>query len=1027
VRDWRVRTKLGAVLTIPAVAFLAIAGIQTNAAVKQSEALQQYTRQVHLSRQITALVHELQRERDRTAGVLGKVIAPADPADADPKRIAAALAPDQGSVDRAAKELDTAARPLLGDPSVRRLYARATACLQRLEQVRAAVRGGWLRQQAAFDSYTQSIDSLLALLPSDAKVGAGGEQVAQPVRAVNTLARVKEITDQFRGRLLILTVTGQLGEQDFQTLSDLKAQRQALLDGFRDGAPGDQLTAYDAMVHGQPVLNGERLAAQLVSEALAGKLTIDAQQWWQASTTELELIRLVETRMLAHAVTGADSRSAAQWRSTLSATAIIVVILLIALLTSWVIGRSMARSLKLLREQALDVAAHRLPEAIERLRTTPRGDPVIDVGEASIDTADEIGEVAQAFTAVHRSAVRLAVEQAMMRRAVNAMFVNLARRSQTLVERQLQLLDNLESAETDPDQLSNLFRLDHLATRMRRNDENLLVLAGADTSRRWSEPVALPAVVLAAMAEIEQYQRIRHDVVGDVHIVGHAVSDVVHLLAELLENATMFSPPGTNVSVSGWRATDTGGATLAIEDRGIGMSPIGVTGANLQLAEPTPIDVATSERMGLLVVANLAARHRIKVELAGTEQGVRAQVWLPAQLLAPPPVHRVANLFGPRQLAAGEAAGGRQPVAAIAGAGTAAETAAGVAIADAADVVAAGPVVRKPGMPTPSAGVPVVTVAGNGASVGRAVARTVGMYASAGSVTRSGLAASVAAGRSLAGLAPFAAQAAGPQPGTGPSGPHPGSGPQPGSQPSGPLPARSPAVSTSGGHPAAPANPAGGGGHAATTANPVATAGHAAPVGSGSQPAPSVPGLTSPDARPGYAPVGQASVPVGHASAPGGAPVGRIRASDGAPSDGRPALERRVPMDTPPTTDVRAARSLPRRATPTRAEDVLGAANPAPADESRWWSKTAPAEPSKPAAPAPRQPVSAGTSMAGLPIRVPMAQLPGDSAVPAQRAPEQPPKVAHEPDPSQVSSVLSSFYGGVRRATAEDESSQARR
>src|SRR5258706_435342 len=207
---------------------------------------------------------------------------------------------------------------------------------------------------------------------------------------------------------------------------------------------------------------------------------------------------------------------------------------------------------------------------------------------------DEVGEVAEAFTAVLRSAVRLATEQALMRHNVDAIFVNLARRSQTLVERQLQLLDELESSEEDPDQLTNLFRLDHLATRMRRNDNNLLVLAGGEPSRRWTEPVPLAAVILAAAAEIEYYTRVRHDITDNIHLVGHAVADVVHLVAELLENATIFSPPDTGVTVMGWAAED-GEAALVIQDEGIGMSPEGLARAGQLVAAPVCIAVAAAE------------------------------------------------------------------------------------------------------------------------------------------------------------------------------------------------------------------------------------------------------------------------------------------------------------------------------------------------------------------------------------------------------------------------------------------------
>jgi signal transduction histidine kinase len=666
----------------------------------------------------------------------------------------------------------------------------------------------------------------------------------------------------------------------------------------------------------------------------------------------------VEKQLLAAAVADADHRNAGQWRGTLTATAIIIVILIIALFTSWRIGRSMAHSLRLLREQALDVAARRLPEAIERLRASPNVDPALDMTGTAVDTADEVGEVAKAFTAVHRSAMRLALEQAMMRRAVNAMFVNLARRSQTLVERQLQLLDNLESAETDPDQLANLFRLDHLATRMRRNDENLLVLAGADSSRRWSEPVALSAVVLAAMAEIEQYPRIRHDVSEDVHVVGHAVADVVHLLAELLENATTFSPPDSPVTVTGWRAEDGAGATILIEDRGIGMSEGSLAEANQQLTRATSIDVATSERMGLLVVANLSDRHRIKVELAPADQGVRARVLLPAQLLAPPPLHRAAGLFGARSVPAGQAvaelAAGAQPAVAgadrpaiAAGVGpqpAPAQPAAGQpavrpAVQPASQqasqpAASAGPVLRVVGMPTPAAGVPVITVVGNAASLRRPVARVVG--GPSGVETR-----------------PVAAQV---------------------------------------GTPVAASVKWRADGDQNSTAVPAGAA--RSPIQPPVQPSVQLP--TRPPAQPVQPPV-QPRIPAGFAasagpSLPPGTPVNRSIGGDGAP----------------------------RRATPTRAEDVLSAVSTSMPEASRWWSRTAPASPSRPPAPAPREPVDAGTSDAGLPIRVPMAQLPGDGTVPTQRPVDQPAKIAHEPDPSQVSSMLSAFYSGVHRAAAEE-------
>ena len=1051
VRDWKVRTKLGAVLTIPAVAFLAVAGVQTDTAVREAGQLQQFSRQVQLSRQVSGLVHELQRERDHTAGVLAEVSVKPTLADNESVQIANALTADQASVNAAAEALRDAVRPMIADDAARRTYERANANVESLRSVRAGVANGWLRQQAAFDAYTHSIGDLLALLPTDARSGSGNEQLNRTVRSFGELARAKELNDQIRGRLYALCTTGALGDDESDALADIRAQRQSSLAQFRAGATAAQVTRFDEVVKGQAVRNAERLEQRAVDESRGARLTVDAQQWWQASTTQLELMRKVEQRLLDEAVSTAEERTVDQWRNTLSATAIIVLILVIALFTSWGIGRSMARSLRVLREEALDVAQRRLPESIEQLRASPDNDPVIDVGRASVTTSDEIGEVASAFTAVHRSAVRLAVEQAMMRRAVNAMFVNLARRSQTLVERQLQLLDTLESTETDPDQLASLFRLDHLATRMRRNDENLLVLAGADSSRRWSEPVALSTVVLAAMAEIEQYPRIRHDVAPDVYIVGHAVADIVHLLAELLENATAFSPPDSNVNVTGWRTPETGGAGITIEDRGLGMSPTGVEQANEQLATPTSIDVATSERMGLVVVANLAARHRIRVELQGANQGVRAQVWLPVQLLAPPPEHRTGP-FGSRTPAAvgagtgsGAATGARlvrQRVAMGAGAGLPAPAAIGAGVgAGVGAGIGAGngngvrrqpdriaPVVALPGTPTPAAGTPVITVVGNAASIRRPVSRavTTGIDAGAGQRARQ----VPLPGMPPAGPGPAVpsvpAPPVPPDPPSVPSGPAPSVpvGPAPSVPPSaswvpagpvaGPASARPPAGPHTGRSAGPPAAPVTGPPHAGPSAGP-----HAGPPAGPVAPPPA--GFTTPAESPAPFPrLGRPAAEPAPTSTPvSGLPVGStLDRVSGLPVGS--TLDRVSGLPVGSTLD--RVVGQPRRDKPTRAEDVLGTGTRTPEPEtSRWWSRTAPIEPSKPAIPAPRKPVSAGTSTAGLPMRVPMAQLPGESAIPPTGSEEQQAKIVHEPDPSAVSSLLSRFYSGVERGTAEEE------
>ena len=244
--------------------------------------------------------------------------------------------------------------------------------------------------------------------------------------------------------------------------------------------------------------------------------------------------------------------------------------------------------------------------------------------------------MARAFDQVHREAVRLAADEAMLRGNLNAMFVNLSRRSQSLIERQLSLIDNLEQTEQDADRLSSLFRLDHLATRMRRNSENLLVLAGHEgASRRWSQPVPLVDVLRAAISEIEQYERVVLNVQPGIQVIGQAVNDVVHLVAEIVENATTFSPEDTQVYVTGQPLTS-GGVLLDITDNGVGISEQEMSHANWRLDNPPVVDVAVSRRMGLFVVGRLAARHGVRVRLRHAQSGgLTALIWLPESVAAP--------------------------------------------------------------------------------------------------------------------------------------------------------------------------------------------------------------------------------------------------------------------------------------------------------------------------------------------------------------------------------------------------------
>jgi signal transduction histidine kinase len=312
----------------------------------------------------------------------------------------------------------------------------------------------------------------------------------------------------------------------------------------------------------------------------------------------------------------------------------LVAAVLAAGLAALVSSRSITRPLRALTGQTSDMASRHLPEAVADVLETPLGDNVSvpQVRPIQVRTSDEIGELAAALNTVQDSAVELAVGQAVLRRNVADSLVNLGRRNQNLLARQLDLITELEREEADPDALANLFQLDHLATRMRRNAESLLVLAETDPPRHRNEPVRMAAVIRAALGEVEDFRRVSVRAEPTTGLMGAAASDVAHLLAELLENALMFSPPDQFVEVRGDRHPT--GYTVRIIDVGVGMPLEELERANRRLAGAESFTIAPSKYLGHYVVGSLARRHGIAISLAPTPvQGVTATIEVPGHLL----------------------------------------------------------------------------------------------------------------------------------------------------------------------------------------------------------------------------------------------------------------------------------------------------------------------------------------------------------------------------------------------------------
>ena len=330
--------------------------------------------------------------------------------------------------------------------------------------------------------------------------------------------------------------------------------------------------------------------------------------------------------------------------------AVVIIVVLVAVLVMIVVARSMVEPLRRLQDGALEVTKV-LPEAVRRISETDGEGVPLDVKPIGVDSLDEIGVVARAFDQVSGEALRLAANEAALRGNVSAIFVNLSRRSQSLVERQISLIDDLEQGEQDPERLANLFKMDHLATRMRRNSENLLVLAGHDLFSHGNQPIALVDVIRAAVSEIEEYERVSLNVQRGIMVSGPAVNDVVHTLAELAENATSLSSTNTEVKVSGHLLTS-GGVLIDITDQGVGMNADEMAHANWRLENPPLVDVGASRRMGLFVVGRLAERHGIRIRLRpAASGGVTALVWLPDELIThedPVAQLRLGGLTTPR-------------------------------------------------------------------------------------------------------------------------------------------------------------------------------------------------------------------------------------------------------------------------------------------------------------------------------------------------------------------------------------------
>jgi signal transduction histidine kinase len=444
-------------------------------------------------------------------------------------------------------------------------------------------------------------------------------------------AREQAAIEQATG--LVAVRNDVLAESDRQEMIAAEARLVDNLTDLHAVAPDNLRAYYASAMSGSEVAERASMARDAPGPGTT-KLPFSAAEWnepFDATGARMhDVSRRAAVQLSAEATTLANDFAS---RAALAAALLIAIVLLAAGIAGG-LAHFLIRSVESMRRTALDVAYARLPEAVARIRAGEGA--AVRVDPVPVHTTEEFGQLARAFDAVHGQAVRSAAEEAGMRTSLATILTNLSHRSQGLVERQLRLMEQLEQREEDPDKLANLFRIDHLATRMRRNNENLMVLSGSGLRRRFTEPVPLPNLLRAAVSEVEQYQRVTLRSAPDTRVLGHVVGNLVRSVSELIENATKFSGPDTEVVVTSQANLD-GSAQIDIFDEGVGMSEIDLYEANQRLAAGDLTDVPVSRQMGLFVVGRLTARHGIHVVLrkrGDHDRGLCATVYLSSTMVS---------------------------------------------------------------------------------------------------------------------------------------------------------------------------------------------------------------------------------------------------------------------------------------------------------------------------------------------------------------------------------------------------------
>jgi signal transduction histidine kinase len=568
----------------------------------------------------------LQRERRQVLVYL------ADPRNSD---ALASLRTLERSTDKAADRLRTTADGARGDlpANARSRLEKLTHGLDGLDALRTKTEQNTITRGGAFQAYNDLVDPCYSFMAS--LHGFNDVDMEKQGEALTGIYRAREYLSREDALMAAALAAGTMTRADQRAFSDRIAERNLVLATNLPQLPVEDRQAFQDFwnsTDGRTLLSYEDAVIEAGPHGATG--VVSPTQWHDVTSAALEDLQML--RHEAH-MRYQKRMEPASTKVLLEAGAAVLLgaaAVIASLVISFRVGRGLVRDLSTLRKEANESAGVRLPSVMRRLAAGEQVD--VETEAPRLDyPPDETGQVGQALNTLQRAAVEAAVKQADMRRGVSEVFVNLARRNQVLLHRQLTLLDAMERRTEDADELADLFKLDHLTTRMRRHAEGLVILSGAAPSRQWRKPVQLMDVVRAAVGEVEDYERIEVRRLPRLAVTGGTVADLTHLIAELLENATVFSPPHTAVQVLGERVAN--GFTLEIHDRGLGMTADALLDANLRLAETPEFELSDTDRLGLFVVSRLAQRQGVRVSLQPSPYGgTTAVVLIPDSVLTEP-------------------------------------------------------------------------------------------------------------------------------------------------------------------------------------------------------------------------------------------------------------------------------------------------------------------------------------------------------------------------------------------------------